>query len=210
MPIVLKGIEATVQATPGVTLVGTTGDHERVVTLVKQVQPTFVLIDILGRTRGSRSMRVQVDVLRKIRRVSPETRCIVFTNFHPKHMVETILDQGAAGVWSKFDAVDDLIDQLHTMQQGKSEKILSPTVRQVLSSDGGSEREASWLAQLTPREREILKHVLGGEDSYQIGERLGISPRTVSTHRSRILQKTNARSFFELIGCLRQLEELGH
>ena len=210
MPVVLKGIEATVQTTPNVTLVGKTGDHDQVVTLVKQVQPSFVLIDVLGRTGGSRSMRVQVEVLRKIRRVSPTTRCIVFTNFHPKHMVETVMDQGVAGVWSKFDDVDELVEQLHSMQQSPDMKFFSPSVQEIMSSGVEKEREAGWLSQLTARERQVLKRVLDGEDSYQIGERLGISPRTVSTHRSRILQKTHARSFFELIGCMRQLEELGN
>ena len=125
-------------------------------------------------------------------------------------MVETVLDQGAAGVWSKFDNVNDLVEQLHKMQQNTEQRFLSPSVQEVLNSGGEIEREAGWLSKLTAREREVLKLVLDGEDSYQIGERLGISPRTVSTHRSRILQKTSARSFFELIGCLRQLEELGH
>ena len=212
IPVVLKGIEAAIKATSDVQLVGKTGDHDRVVALVQQVQPTFVLIDILGRTRGSRSMRVQLEVLRKIRRVSPTTRTIVFTNCHPRHLVETVLDQGAAGVWSKFDDIDDLIEQLLTMQQSTQQKILSPAVLEALksASDSDSDRQAGWLSQITPRERQVLKLVLEGEDSYKIGERLGISPRTVSTHRSRILQKTNARSFFELIGCLQPLEELGH
>ena len=210
MPVVLKGLEAAIQSKPDVQLVGMTGDHDRVVALVKQVQPTFVLIDILGRTSGSQSMRVQVEVLRRIRRISPTTQCIVFTSFHPKHMVETVLEHGAAGVWSKFDNIENLIDHLDTARSGSKRKVLSPSVQDVLKSDSSSEGAADWLSQLTARERQVLKLVLGGEDSYQIGERLGISPRTVSTHRSRILQKTHARSFFELIGCLQQLEEMGH
>jgi DNA-binding NarL/FixJ family response regulator len=211
MPVVLRGLEAALQSIPNVELVGAAGDHERVVALTKQLQPNVVLIDILGRNRGSRSMRVQLDVLRKIRRASPNTRCIVFTNFHPKHMVETVLEEGAAGVWSKFDDITLLANALHEIVDNADKKSLSPSIQQVISVRSSStDREANWLTQLTQRERQILKLVLDGEDSYQIGERLGISPRTVSTHRSRILQKTNARSFFELIGCLRQLEELGN
>lgn len=210
MPVVLQGLEAAVQASPHMQLVGRTGDYEHVIALVQQVQPTFVLLDILGRTSGSRSMRVQVELLRKIRRISPSTQCIVFTSFHPRHMVETVLDHGAAGVWSKFDSAADLIEHLESAPSGREQKVLSPLVQDVLHDDGASEAAPNQLAQLTARERQVLKLVLGGEDSYQIGERLGISPRTVSTHRSRILQKTNARSFFELIGCLQQLEEMGH
>jgi DNA-binding NarL/FixJ family response regulator len=211
MPVVLRGLEAALQSIPNVELVGAAGDHERVVALTKQLQPNVVLIDILGRNRGSRSMRVQLDVLRKIRRASPNTRCIVFTNFHPKHMVKTVLEEGAAGVWSKFDDITLLANALHEIVDNADKKSLSPSIQHVISVQSSStDREANWLTQLTQRERQILKLVLDGEDSYQIGERLGISPRTVSTHRSRILQKTNARSFFELIGCLRQLEELGN
>ena len=211
MPVVLRGLETTMQSTPNVELVGATGDHDRVVALAKQLQPNVILIDVLGRDRGARSMRVQLDVLRKIRRASPNSRCIVFTNFHPKHMVETVLGEGVAGVWSKFDDITMLAKSLHEIIDSADKKTLSPSIQQTVSARGNStDRDATWLTQLTQRERQILKLVLDGEDSYQIGERLGISPRTVSTHRSRILQKTSARSFFELIGCLRQLEELGN
>jgi len=209
--VVLCGLAAGLQSTPNVELVGATGDHDRVVALTKQLQPNVVLVDILGRSRGSQSMRVQLDVLRKIRRTTPSTRCVVFTSFHPKHMVETVLEEGAAGVWSKFDDITTLAATLHEIVDNSNKITLSPSIQRVLNTHGKSaNRESTWLTQLTQRERQVLKLVLDGDDSYQIGDRLGISPRTVSTHRSRILQKTSARSFFELIGCLRQLEELGN
>jgi DNA-binding NarL/FixJ family response regulator len=209
MPVVLRGLASAAQDTIGIELVGSTGDAERVLPLLKQTRPDVLLLDVLARRPGSRSMRVQTDVVRKIHRLRPETRVIVFTHFHPRHMVDSLLEQGARGVWSKFDDITGLVAALR-QPPGHSSRILSPTVQQVLQSGEDEQHEADLLAVLTRREREVLKLVLNGEDSYQIGERLGISPRTVSTHRSRILQKTKARSFFELIGCLQQLEELGH
>ena len=62
------------------------------------------------------------------------------------------------------------------------------------------QRRANGIAEkLTPREQEILEHVLGGETSKQIADKLGISPRTVEEHRARILQKAGAANTAELV-----------
>lgn len=210
MPVVHTALQAALAGSRRMTLAGVTQDHDQVLALVKQTRPDVVILDILGRQSGSRSLRVHTDIVRKAHRIHAATQCVVFTHFHPRHVVETLLEEGALGVWSKFDAVPDLLDAVQKVGASHRPRLLSPTIQDILRSDNATEREAGWLALLTTREREVLKLVLEGEDSYRIGERLGISPRTVSTHRSRILQKTAARSFFELIGCLQQLEELGH
>jgi two-component system response regulator FixJ len=53
--------------------------------------------------------------------------------------------------------------------------------------------------QLTPREQEVLEHIVGGSSNKETGRKLGMSPRTVETHRARIMLKLGARNAADLV-----------
>jgi RNA polymerase sigma factor (sigma-70 family) len=71
--------------------------------------------------------------------------------------------------------------------------------RSRLTQAGTGEERARLLDALTPREREVLDLVVRGEHNREVGERLGISPRTVEVHKARVMAKLGARTLAELI-----------
>lgn len=81
------------------------------------------------------------------------------------------------------------------------ERVLDAVARAVQLASGGQETAAAngALTGLSPREREVLAHLVAGEANKVVARALGISPRTVEVHRARIMQKLEVRSFAELV-----------
>ena len=93
----------------------------------------------------------------------------------------------------------------HFLEKPYNEANLLRTIREALSISEGKEEErqksehlAQQLADLTPREREVLDHILSGETNRESAEKLGISARTVEVHRSHIMDKLEAKNAVEL------------
>lgn len=81
------------------------------------------------------------------------------------------------------------------------ERVLDAVARAFTLADGAQEAQpdAGVLKELSPREREVLSHLVAGQANKVVARALGISPRTVEVHRARIMQKLNVRSFAELV-----------
>jgi two-component system response regulator FixJ len=81
------------------------------------------------------------------------------------------------------------------------ERVLDAVARAVRLSDGAQDHAPNGgaLNGLSPREREVLAHLVAGEANKVVARALGISPRTVEVHRARIMQKLEVRSFAELV-----------
>ncbi|HLJ82370.1 MAG TPA: response regulator transcription factor, partial [Ktedonobacterales bacterium] len=112
-----------------------------------------------------------------------------------------MLRAGASGYMLKEAADTDLISAIRVVSSGRF--YLSPSAQSMMVSDylqrvhTGEERDS--YATLTDREREILKLVAEGYTNNQIAERLFISPKTVDTHRTHIMDKLNLHSRAELV-----------
>jgi len=206
LPIVHRGIASVLELRSDVALVGNSSDHIEAVNLAATLQPDMVILDIVARGRRSGTVHVRLDVAHKIQRRAPRSRCIIYTSFHPNQIVEMALAEHVAGVYSKLDSTHDLPDVIRFLHDNPHKIYLSRAVQETTSQHIRSRQKgASVLTQITERETEILELVLQGNDSASIARKLGISPRTVGTHRSRILHKTKARSFLELSGALKPL-----
>ncbi len=210
LPVVHRGIDFLLTDSADVSLVGSSFDPERGVHLATKLLPDIIVLDLLSRGRRSGTLHVRLDSLRKLRRRAPRARCIVFTSFHPKPVIDMALAEHVAGIYSKIDDVDGLPAVIRFLYENPRETYLSATVEKVRGQrSNGTENDCSSLAQITEREMEVLELVLEGKDTISIANTLGISPRTVGTHRSRILHKANVRSFFELSNSVKELAALG-
>jgi RNA polymerase sigma factor (sigma-70 family) len=111
------------------------------------------------------------------------------------------LKAGARGYLVKDSAKTDLINGVHAAAEGRS--FLSPKISRILQDDHLRELEANGVDDsydlLTDREREVLQLVAEGKTNKEIANVLNISPYTIDTHRSHILQKLNLHSAPELI-----------
>jgi two-component system response regulator NreC len=142
-----------------------------------------------------------IEATRHIKKLVPESKILILTMHEHDEYVFQALRAGASGYMLKEAADTELISALHVIQSGQF--YLSPVAQSVLVGDYlqrvriGEEKDS--YSSLTEREREILKLVAEGYTNTQIAERLVISPKTVDTHRTHIMDKLNLHSRAELV-----------
>jgi DNA-binding NarL/FixJ family response regulator len=105
------------------------------------------------------------------------------------------LEAGARGYVSKASAPEVLVDAISAVARG--ERYLSPDVRKVMAQRASSEAK-SIVDALTAREFEVLRLLARGDTVKRIGEKLGLSEKTVANHQSAIREKLGARNGVQL------------
>ncbi len=195
--LVRSGFRVLVEHEPGMVVVGEAGDGATAVELARRLRPDVVLMDI--RMPG-------VDGLAATRQIAadPElagVHVLVLTTFdHDEYVVEA-LGAGAAGFLVKNTAPGQLLHGIRVVAGGES--LLSPglTRRLIaqLTTRAAPRVDASALALLTAREREIVGLVAHGLSNADIAAALTISHATAKTHVSRAMTKLGARDRAQLV-----------
>src|SRR6185312_9901382 len=159
----------------------------------QRVQPDVILMDItMPEVNG-------IEATFQVKKLLPETRVLVLTMHENEEYLFQVLRAGASGYILKEAADTELISAIRSVHAGRF--YLSPPAQAMMVGDymqrvrAGEERDSySGL-----REREILKLVAEGYTNNQIGEQLFISPKTVDTHRTHVMDKLNLHSRAELV-----------
>jgi len=140
-----------------------------------------------------------LEVLLRIKKLSPTTRTIVFSMQSAEPYVAEALRAGADGYVLKDTGPAELVAAIDSVLQGN--RYLSEQISQRIEINNfGSENAPMDLYQtLTTREREILQLTVEGKSSADIGATLAISPRTVEVHRSKLMKKLGLHNHTELI-----------
>jgi two-component system, NarL family, response regulator NreC len=193
--ILRAGLKMMLNAQPDIEVVGEASDGRQVVVEAQRLLPDVILMDItMPEVNG-------IEATRQVKRRLPETRVLVLTMHENEEYLFQMLRAGAAGYMLKEAADTELISAIRVVSSGRF--YLSPSAQTMMVSDylqrvhTGEERDS--YGALTEREREILKLVAEGYTNAQIGERLFISPKTVDTHRTHIMDKLNLHSRAELV-----------
>jgi DNA-binding NarL/FixJ family response regulator len=177
-PLVRRGVKALLENTfPFLSVTESTGtDH--VLEEVCRAPWAFVILDInLPGKNG-------IDVVRKAKRCCPNTPIIVFSMFPESHYATSALRAGALEYLSKDRPPLDLLAAVNTALQGQLIK---------------KPRKTRVGPALSERELEVLNFLVKGMSRKEISIRLGISGKTVSTHRANIMHKLNLQNLSELI-----------
>lgn len=132
--------------------------------------------------------RSGIDILRQVRASHPHTRVLVLSGFAEKQYAVNVLRAGASGYVAKDQAPEELRRAVHTVLAGQ--RYVSETVNEALASPGGM-ADQPLHASLSQREFQIMCKIARGRSVSQIAAELGISVKTVSTYRARILEKMN-------------------
>ena len=193
--ILRAGLKMMLNAQPDMDVVGEAHEGRQAIQEAQRLRPDIVLMDITMPDMNG------IEATRQIKKILPDVKVLVLTMHENDEYVFQALRAGASGYILKEAADTDLISALRVVQNGNF--YLSPTAQSVMVGDylqrvhAGEEKDS--YSSLTEREREILKLVAEGYTNNQMAERLVISPKTVDTHRTHIMDKLNLHSRAELV-----------
>jgi len=200
-----SGLRALLELEDGVEVVGEAGSGEEAVEKALKLRPDMVLMDV------SMPGMNGLEATRRIAALEIGVAVLVLTVHAEEEYLVPVVEAGGSGYLTKASADRDLVDAIRTVARGEvflPEKAAGLLLRQVRK---GGEDETPGLASLSPREKEVLALTAEGFSSSEIGKKLYISPKTVDTYRSRIMEKLELNHRSELVrfalktGLLREL-----
>jgi len=150
-----------------------------------------VLLDI------SMPGRSGLDIVKQLKNENPDTKVLMLSMHPEEEYAERSLQSGASGYLTKKIGPNELIDAIRKVSSG--EKYISPAVAQILASNIGPKSQKLPHQRLSDREYEIMCLIASGKTLQEIADELSLSPKTVSTHRAHILEKTGMKSNAQLI-----------
>jgi len=188
--IVRQGIRHVLEEVPGLEVIADASDGQEVLDLLKDHQPNLLVLDI------SMPNKTGLDVAKELRGQGSEVPILILSmHDNPEYVLEAVRS-GADGYILKDTGPAELRDAVEAVHGGKeyfAERVthqLSVALREELER----EQQRTRLDQLTGREREVLVGVADGRTNREIAEDFGISPRTVETHRERVMAKLRIRT----------------
>ena len=183
--LVRAGIRVLLEKMPDVEVVGEAGTGREALRLLKSKGPNLVLLDIAMAELGG------LETLPRIIKNFPGVKVVILSQHANEEYVIRALRDGASGYMLKDAAATELEFAITSLAQGKT--YLSPSISRTVI-DGYLERvsgELSPLEHLTQRQREILQSVAEGKNTKEIAYVLGISVKTVETHRAQLMKRLN-------------------
>ena len=191
--IVRHGLRALLEAEPDFDVIGEVDDGLAAVTAVERLQPDILVLDLMMPGLNG------LDVVRRARRRSPQTRIIILSMYSAEAYVLQALRHGAAAYVLKKSSPTELVQAIRAVLVGHSFLSQSLSVRAI----EGYRQKLKDLSpepydRLTDREREVFHLTAEGQTSAEIAARLSISPRTVEMHRQNLMQKLNLNTQADL------------
>jgi two-component system response regulator NreC len=174
--VVRGALRSLLEGQEGIEVVAEVGDLAGAKAAVSEHSPRVLLLDV------NLPDGLGVDAVPELRLSAPDTQIVLLTMERDLSLARRALDAGALGYLFKDAAHLELIDAVKTAAAG--ERYLPAAI-----SVGLSRKEIKQDSALSPRETEVLKLMALGHTNREIGEQLGLSVRTVETHRAHIQQK---------------------
>jgi DNA-binding NarL/FixJ family response regulator len=194
--LVRRGIRGLLCARRGWTVVGEAMNGREAVEKANRLKPDVAILDI------SMPDLDGLQATRRIRDAVPTTEVVVLTMHESDQMVRRVLDAGALGYVLKSDLPTQLIKAVKDVSAGK--QFLTPRISDIVLKGflkTGNQVDTMGRSQVRPtsREVEVIRLLAEGKANKEIAIRLGITIRTVETHRAKIMLKVGVHSLAELI-----------
>jgi DNA-binding NarL/FixJ family response regulator len=197
-PLVRRGVRELLREHSEFQVCGETITVDETLECVKSIRPDCVLLDVCMPNGNA------LDLAKQIRVLSPLTTLIMLTMHGSGDLARQFFRAGVRGYVLKSDADTELIDALRRVKLGKTycSSGLSDFLVDMLKENlprGNHNVEVAGGKSLTPREIEIMRLLGGGKTNRQVGVFLGLSTRTVESHRSHIMAKLKCSTLSDLI-----------
>ena len=178
-PIFLQGMKVLLEREK-FEVIGQASDGRQAVKMAEKLKPDVVILDL------AMPLMNGLDAAREIGKASPGIKKILLTNYTDEQYILDALRAGVNGYLVKTKAAADLIQAIHEVSRGAL-YLSSGVSRELLQAY--LENEAGRVKPLSGREREVLQLIAEGKTTKEIAAILGVSPKTVETHRMRLMDK---------------------
>ncbi len=189
--LVRAGLSRLLQMSNDIEVIAEASNAEQALELTLQHAPDLVLMDL------SLPGRSGLDALSDVQQKAPGTKVVMMSMHDDAVHVRDALDRGAAGFVVKDAAPQELELALRAAHMGQV--FLSPQISaKMLAPMLGRDRPVG-IAALSPRQRQILREIGNGQSTKEIAADLGISVKTVETHRARMMEALGCRRANDLV-----------
>ncbi len=181
--VVREGIRRVLEGDPAMRVVGEAADGDEALALVERESPDVLVIDVAmpGRT----GLAVAAELSRR----GAATRALILSMHDEPEYLREARRAGAMGYLLKDSPPAELRRAVLEVHAGR--EVFPAELLARLEAEAST---SSPVDQLTPREREVLERIANGDTNKEIAKRLGISPRTVETHRESLMAKVGIRT----------------
>jgi two-component system response regulator NreC len=187
------GIRALIEAEDRMSVIGEAASGDEAVDRVRELKPDLVVMDLA--MPGSNGL----EATRRISALGLDTSVLVLTVHAEEEYLVPVVEAGASGYLTKTSADTDLLEAIRVVARGQvflPPKAATLLLKRYKDAEGD---DSAGLNDLSTREQEVLALTAEGFSSREIGQKLFISPKTVDTYRSRIMDKLGLSHRSELV-----------
>ena len=179
-------MRALVLDIPGYAVIGEANDGSQLVEMVEQLSPDIILLDIsMKETSG-------LEALQRLKQVRPQCKVLILSMHTDPALIMQALESGAHGYLLKDTTPTELehaLDALRNNERYLSPAIAHTVINQALTRTQKNQTQPQDSHNLTARQLEILRLIVRGKSTREIANGLGLSIKTVETHRSQIMKR---------------------
>jgi two-component system, NarL family, invasion response regulator UvrY len=190
-PLVRRGLREALATDSSITVVAEAGRSDEVLTALGDHPCDVLLLDLSLPGRGG------IDVLADVRRQFPSVRTLIVSSHDNATQILRAIRAGAAGYLTKAAPEEELLRAIHSVH--RTGRHISDAVGAVLAEFAQGGGETGTIGVLSDREVEVMLRLAKGESVSAIADALSLSVKTISTYRSRLLEKLGLTSTADLV-----------
>jgi len=189
--IVREGLQAILKLEEGISVVGMAKNGAEALKVVTSHKVDVIILDI------SLPGRNGLEIIKEVKKVQPNVRIIMLSVYPEDRFAIRAFKAGASGYLTKEMAPEMIVEAIRKVSSGG--KYITPAIAEKLADELNELNDKTPHERLSDREFDVMCMVGSGKSLIEIAEKLGISDRTVSTYRTRILKKMNLKNNSEII-----------
>jgi DNA-binding NarL/FixJ family response regulator len=198
-PLFRRGVRGLLHDQPGWRVVGEAVSGREAVDQAKKLRPDVAILDVTMPDLDG------LEATRQLREAAPDTKVLILTMHESKQMLRRVLEAGASGYVLKSDFPHSLVEAVKNISRDK--RFFSAKVTEIVfngfleTPDAPPQTSPTEPSERKPTQREtqIIRLLAAGKANKEIAMELGVSVRTVETHRAKIMLKLGLNSLPQLV-----------